>query len=70
MLVAAVDRPGGLPEAVVAVPAAGPAVVAGLVGADVALAEIVELAPTVGFLAAVPRPGPTWTACSGGSAAR
>jgi arsenical pump membrane protein len=52
-LAAAVARPGGLPEAVVAVPAALIAVGAGLIGVDAALAEIGELGPTVGFLAAV-----------------
>ena len=49
----AVVRPRGLPEAVAAVPAALLAVVAGLVPWAAAWHEIRELAPTVGFLAAV-----------------
>ncbi|BBG02922.1 MULTISPECIES: SLC13 family permease [Pseudonocardia] len=53
VLTAATLRPFGLPEAVVAVPAALLAVAAGLVTPDVALDEIAELAPTVGFLAAI-----------------
>jgi arsenical pump membrane protein len=53
VLAAAVLRPAGLPEAAVAVPAAMIAVGAGLLGPDAAWAEIVELGPTVGFLAAV-----------------
>jgi arsenical pump membrane protein len=48
-----VARPAGLPEAVAAVPAAGIAVVIGLVPASVAWRGLVGLAPTVGFLAAV-----------------
>jgi arsenical pump membrane protein len=53
VLAAAVLRPAGLPEAAVAVPAAMIAVGAGLLAPDAAWAEIVELGPTVGFLAAV-----------------
>jgi arsenical pump membrane protein len=49
----AVGRPRGLPEAVVAVPAALLAVGAGLLPWRAAVAEIRELGPTVGFLAAV-----------------
>ncbi len=49
----AVVRPGGLPEAVAAVPAAVLVVVTGLVPARAALDEITSLLPTVGFLAAV-----------------
>lgn len=53
VLVAATLRPRGLPEAAAAVPAAGVVVAAGLLAPAAALAEIRELAPTVGFLAAV-----------------
>ena len=49
----AVGRPRGLPEAVVAVPAALLVVGAGLLPWRDAVAEIRELGPTVGFLAAV-----------------
>ncbi|HEY0484703.1 MAG TPA: SLC13 family permease [Mycobacteriales bacterium] len=49
----AVARPRGLPEAVVAVPAAVLAVLAGLLSPAAAWAEIGALLPTVGFLAAV-----------------
>jgi arsenical pump membrane protein len=49
----AVVRPRGLPEAVLAAPAAVIAVLAGLVPWRDALGEVRELAPTVGFLAAV-----------------
>ncbi|MFJ4466594.1 SLC13 family permease [Streptomyces sp. NPDC089424] len=49
----AVLRPFRLPEAVVAVPAAGLAVVTGAISPDHALEEIGRLAPVVGFLAAV-----------------
>ncbi|GIJ45253.1 arsenic transporter [Virgisporangium aliadipatigenens] len=49
----AVARPAGLPEAVAAVPAAALAVLAGLVPLGAAWRDVVELAPTVGFLAAV-----------------
>lgn len=53
ILVAAVVRPWGVPEAAVAVPAAGIAVLAGLVTPAGAGKEIVALGPTVGFLAAI-----------------
>ncbi|GEC02585.1 arsenic transport integral membrane protein ArsB [Streptomyces spinoverrucosus] len=53
MLGWAVLRPFGLPEAVVAVPAAGLAVATGAISPDHALHEIERLAPVVGFLAAV-----------------
>ena len=49
----ALVRPGRLPEAVVAVPAAVLVVASGLVPLGAAAAEMVRLAPTVGFLAAV-----------------
>lgn len=52
-LVTAIIRPFGLPEAVVAVPAAAIAVLAGLVTPGAALAEVTRLGPTVGFLAAI-----------------
>ncbi|XVU25992.1 SLC13 family permease [Actinoplanes sp. CA-054009] len=53
VLAFAVVRPRGLPEAVAAVPATVLAVVAGLVPSSEAWAEVRELGPTVGFLAAV-----------------
>ncbi|GIF19675.1 arsenical pump membrane protein [Actinoplanes tereljensis] len=53
VLAFAVGRPRGLPEAVVAVPVALLIVATGLLPAADALAEIRELGPTVGFLAAV-----------------
>ncbi|MBL7257324.1 SLC13 family permease [Paractinoplanes lichenicola] len=53
VLAFAVVRPRGLPEAVAAVPAAGLAIVFGLVSWDDARAEFLELGPTVGFLAAI-----------------
>jgi arsenical pump membrane protein len=46
-------RPGGLPEAVAAVPAAALVVLLGLVPIGAAWNEVGALAPTVGFLAAV-----------------
>ncbi|MFI7596678.1 ArsB/NhaD family transporter [Actinoplanes sp. NPDC049681] len=49
----AVARPGGLPEAVAAVPAAVIVVATGLVPLRDALHELAGLGPTVGFLAAV-----------------
>ncbi|TDO39024.1 SLC13 family permease [Paractinoplanes brasiliensis] len=53
VLVFAVVRPRGLPEAVAAVPAAALAIALGLVSWDDAWAEFRELGPTVGFLAAI-----------------
>ncbi|MEV4350515.1 SLC13 family permease [Actinoplanes sp. NPDC049596] len=53
VLAFAVVRPRGLPEAVAAVPAAAIAVGAGLVPLRDAWAEVRELGPTVGFLAAI-----------------
>jgi arsenical pump membrane protein len=49
----AVVRPRGLPEAVVAIPAALLTLVLGILPAQVALEELGSLAPTIGFLAAV-----------------
>ncbi|MFF6782908.1 SLC13 family permease [Streptomyces sp. NPDC012510] len=49
----AVARPFGLPEAVVAVPAAGIAVAAGAVSLEHARAETELLGPVLGFLAAI-----------------
>ncbi|WP_060722092.1 SLC13 family permease [Pseudonocardia sp. EC080625-04] len=53
VLVAATVRPFGLPEIVLAAPAAVLTVVAGLLTPAAAWAEIAELAPTVGFLSAI-----------------
>ena len=53
VLVTSILRPFGLPEALVAVPAAAVAVLAGLVSPAAALKEVSELGPTVGFLAAI-----------------
>jgi arsenical pump membrane protein len=53
VLVVAVWRPRGVPEAVAAIPAAALVVVTGLLRGPDALAEVVRLGPTVGFLAAV-----------------
>ncbi len=53
MLVCAVVRPWGWPEAVVAVPAAGLVVAAGAISWDHAVDEAERLGPVIGFLAAV-----------------
>ncbi|MFJ3669327.1 arsenic transporter [Streptomyces sp. NPDC090106] len=49
----AVIRPKGLPEAVLAVPAAAVLIVAGAISPEHAWAEVERLGPVVGFLAAV-----------------
>jgi arsenical pump membrane protein len=49
----AMFRPRGLPEAVAAVPAAALLIATGVVTLDDALAEVTQLLPVVGFLAAV-----------------
>jgi arsenical pump membrane protein len=53
VLLVAVWRPRGVPEALAAIPAAALVVVTGLLSRNDALAEIARLGPTVGFLAAV-----------------
>ncbi|MEV8549239.1 SLC13 family permease [Streptomyces glaucescens] len=53
VLAAAVVRPFGLPEAVVAVPAAALVIATGAISPDVALEEVERLAPVTAFLAAV-----------------
>ena len=53
VLAFAMFRPWKLPEAVAAVPAAGLLIAAGVVSVDDALAEVKDLLPVVGFLAAV-----------------
>lgn len=53
MLAWAVVRPKGLPEAVLAVPAAGLVIATGAISPDHAWAEAERLGPVVGFLAAV-----------------
>ncbi|MFB9904210.1 SLC13 family permease [Allokutzneria oryzae] len=53
VLIVAVMRPRGLPEAVVAVPAAGLVLAVGAIPVPEAWSEVTRLAPVVGFLAAV-----------------
>ncbi|WP_327071441.1 arsenic transporter [Kitasatospora sp. NBC_01250] len=53
LLAAAVIRPWGLPEAVVAVPAAGIVVATGAISPAHAASEAARLGPVIGFLAAV-----------------
>src|ERR1017187_3706794 len=52
-LVCAIVRPWGLPEALVAVPAAGLLLLLGVLPLSEAAAEARSLTPTIGFLAAV-----------------
>lgn len=53
VLVCAVTRPRGLPEAVFAVPAAGVVIATGAISLDHASDEAASLGPVIGFLAAV-----------------
>lgn len=53
VLASAVMQPRGLPEAAIAVPAAGITVALGIVRPADALAQVRDLGPTVGFLAAI-----------------
>lgn len=53
VLVTAILRPWGVPEAAAAVPAAAVAIAAGLITPSAAIGEAGRLGPTVGFLAAI-----------------